>query len=170
MVRSSHHLLHVLSDPPRPSTAPNALRLLDPIPHTLPSSPSPLPLPLDLILSLITRTSDVRLRSEATRILINTIRSLFSSPSSLSAAPGGLAASSPITPGAWTPTTGAGVEDELLKARRRGRKEVVRSEVVKAVSELVRLGARKYPMLGNEGVVGLTLLAGSGGCGGMLVS
>lgn len=37
--------------------------------------------------------------------------------------------------------------------------------VVKALSEMVRL-SEKYPMLINEGIVGLTLLAGSGGVGG----
>lgn len=49
--------------------------------------------------------------------------------------------------------------------KRRGRPRIVREEVVGALSEMVRL-SEKYPMLINEGIVGLTLLAGSGGIGG----
>lgn len=49
--------------------------------------------------------------------------------------------------------------------KRRGRPRIVRAEVVGALSEMVRL-SEKYPMLINEGIVGLTLLAGSGGVGG----
>lgn len=37
-----------------------------------------------------------------------------------------------------------------------------------ALSEMVRL-SEKYPMLINEGIVGLTLLAGSGEVGGLFL-
>lgn len=123
------------------------------------------PTPLDHITAIIARTDDVRLRSEATRILINVVRSLFSTrPSSTS----DLVAASPISPNLQTAGPGGsnGLDaGEVLK--RRGRPLVVTREVVLALSEMVRL-SEKYPMLINEAIVGLTLLAGSGAVGGKL--
>lgn len=52
--------------------------------------------------------------------------------------------------------------------RRKGKPIIVRKEVVDALSEMVRL-SEKYPMLINEGIVGLTLLAGSGEVGGLFL-
>lgn len=110
----------------------------------------------------------MRLRSEATRIVVNVVRTLFSTkPLGSSAGAGSdMAHASPITPTLHAPSSasGGGLDaEETMK--RRGRPMIVRKEVAEALSEMVRLSER-YPMLINEAVVGLTLLAGSGGAGG----
>ncbi|GAA5878537.1 hypothetical protein JCM1840_005541 [Sporobolomyces johnsonii] len=153
-------------------TASNISNSLDvlgiPPPATDASAPSPSAsepqLPLDAILALISRTDEVRLRSEASRILVNLVRSLFSTklPSSSDSV-----AASPISPSVTRATPSEHVDEEEL-LRRKGRPTLVRTEVVEALSEMVRL-SEKYPMLINEGVVGLTLLAGSGESGASLV-
>lgn len=120
--------------------------------------------PVELLLAIIPRTDDVRLRSEATRVLINVIRALFSTrPPSLSATP----AVSPVTPHSkrFEQPDGPEAEEERKQA---GRTQVVRREVVAALAEMIRL-SEKYPMLINEGIVGLTLVAGSGPTGALLV-
>ncbi|CEQ41387.1 SPOSA6832_03091, partial [Sporobolomyces salmonicolor] len=126
--------------------------------------PLQMSLPLDAILALISRTDEVRLRSEASRILVNLVRSLFSTklPSMSDSV-----AASPISPSAAHAAPSEHVDEEEL-LRRRGRPTLVRTDVVEALSEMVRL-SEKYPMLINEGVVGLTLLAGSGQSGARLV-
>lgn len=98
--------------------------------------------PIDGILSLISRTNDVRLQCEATRLLVNIVRSLYSSRS----------ITSPVTPSAL-----GGLEMGLAKAKARS---IIESNegVVEAISEIVRTG-EKYPMLVNEGIVALTLLS-----------
>lgn len=98
--------------------------------------------PLNDILSLIQRTNDVRLQCEATRLLINIVRSLYSSRS----------ITSPVTPSALD-----GLEMGLAKVRA---KSVIESSegVVEAISEIIRTG-EKYPILVNEGIVALTLLS-----------
>lgn len=116
--------------------------------------------PVDRILALIARTDDVRLRSEATRVLVNVVRSLFATKSLGTAE---LAAASPITPTLHSSSQSGLDAEEVMK--RRGRPKVARKEVAIALSEMVRLSER-YPMLINEAIVGLTLLAGSGGAGG----
>jgi len=60
--------------------------------------------PLDIVLDLIARTSDVRLKSEATRLLVNVIRSLYSARS----------IASPVTPSAL-----GGLETGIAKSRAR---------------------------------------------------
>ncbi|GAA5975022.1 hypothetical protein JCM5350_004548 [Sporobolomyces pararoseus] len=92
--------------------------------------------PLDLILALIKRSDELQLRSESTRVLINLVRSLFSTSESPS-------------------------EKESVEIAR----ETVlqKEEIVTAISEQVRL-SEKYPILVNEGIVALSLL--SGGTGG----
>jgi hypothetical protein len=117
--------------------------------------------PIDRILALVSRTDDVRLRSEATRVLVNIVRSLFSTKSLGMAE---LAAASPITPTLHSSSGSSLDTEEVMK--RRGRPRVARREVAVALSEMVRLSER-YPLLINEAIVGLTLLAGSGGAGGM---
>lgn len=97
---------------------------------------------LNEVLSLISRTNDVRLQCEATRLLINIVRSLYSSRS----------ITSPVTPSAL-----GGLEMGLAKAKARSVIENSK-EVVEAISEIVRTG-EKYPMLVNEGIVALTLLS-----------
>ncbi|KAI5474404.1 hypothetical protein MNV49_003372 [Pseudohyphozyma bogoriensis] len=118
---------------------PNSLHFLTAIPSGSPSA-------LDAILAITSRTDDVRLRSEATRSLVNVVRSFFSEPSPDVDSNGG--------------------EEESLK--RRGRPLVIKPKVGEALSEMVRLSG-KYPLLVNEGIVGLTLLAGSGGAGALMV-
>lgn len=94
------------------------------------------------ILSLISRTNDVRLQCEATRLLINIVRSLYSSRS----------ITSPVTPSAL-----GGLEMGLAKGK--ARSIIEGSEgVVDAISEIVRTG-EKYPILVNESIVALTLLS-----------
>lgn len=141
---------------------PNSLSLLDP-----PADSSVESAPIELILAIIPRTDDVRLRSEASRILINLIRALFSTrPPSLSPTP----AVSPITPRSnrLQALSAPGTEEEEERRKTAGRQKVVRKEVAEALAEMVRL-SEKYPVLINEGVVGLTLLAGSGPVGALLV-
>ncbi|GAA5953033.1 hypothetical protein JCM3765_003039 [Sporobolomyces pararoseus] len=91
--------------------------------------------PVDLILALIKRTDELQLRSESTRVLINLVRTLFSASPS---------------------TTEEGI---IEKAR-----EIMlqKEEIVKAISEQVRL-SEKYPVLVNEGIVALSLLSGGAG-------
>lgn len=144
------------------ANVPNSLGLLE-----SPAAPTE-PAPIELILAIIPRTDDVRLRSEASRILINLIRALFSTrPPSLSPTP----AVSPITPhtNRLRVELPVGDDNEEEEARKTaGRQKVVRKEVADALAEMVRL-SEKYPILINEGVVGLTLLAGSGPVGALLV-
>ncbi|BGP16884.1 hypothetical protein JCM10213v2_004892 [Rhodosporidiobolus nylandii] len=128
---------------------PNSLQVLGiPPPASSSSSTAVDSLPLSHVLSLTSRTDDTRLRSEATRILVNVVRSLWSS-----------------RPGVQPEEVD---EEELL--RRQGREVLLQhgQEVVKALSELIRL-SEKYPMLINEGIVALALLAGSGERGASLV-
>lgn len=98
--------------------------------------------PLSYILALIPRTNDVRLRSEATRLLANVIRSLYSSRS----------VTSPITPSAL-----GGLDLGIARAKARETLEHSR-ETVEAISEMLRTG-EKYPILVNEAIVALTLLS-----------
>ncbi|BGP40804.1 hypothetical protein JCM10450v2_004807 [Rhodotorula kratochvilovae] len=103
------------------------------------------PTPLDLLLALIARTDEQRLRSEGPRVLVNLIRSLFALPS---CAASHADAQAPLVAQGW--------------------ERIVRREVADALAELVRR-SEKWPILVNEGVVGLTLLAGSGADGAALV-
>ncbi|GAA5826453.1 hypothetical protein JCM11251_002378 [Rhodosporidiobolus azoricus] len=107
------------------------------------------PLPLDHILALVSRTDDTRLRSEASRIIVNLVRSLWSSRPPTPSSEGSAAAGVPLE------------EEDVL--RQKGRDVLSsRAEVADVLSELVRL-SEKYAVLVNEGVVGLAVLAGSGG-------
>lgn len=101
------------------------------------ASPDTAASPSDLILSLSSRTDDLRLRSESTRVIANLVRTLFASPSDAAA----------------------------IDQVRAGREKLATREVAKTLAEMVRT-SEKYPILVNEGVVGLTLLAGSGKKGG----
>ncbi|BGP25265.1 hypothetical protein JCM10295v2_004188 [Rhodotorula toruloides] len=114
----------------------NALAMLNMDPTSADSASST----LYLILSLSSRTDDLRLRSESTRVIANLVRTLFAAPSEVAAT-------------------------EQVKV---GREELTSREVVSVLAEMVRTSER-YPGLVNEGVVGLTLLAGSGEKGAVLV-
>ncbi|KAL8276235.1 hypothetical protein RQP46_011352 [Phenoliferia psychrophenolica] len=158
---NSLHFIGVAPTPPNITTL---------VASSLTSSPSSPATPLDALVALIPRTDDVRLRSEASRTLVNVVRSFFSSKPYIG---GDTAHSSPISPSSATMSPslsqgGGAMLDEDEIAKRKGRPKIVRVEVVTALSEMVRL-SEKYPMLINEGVVGLTLLAGSGAVGALLV-
>ncbi|BGP32744.1 hypothetical protein JCM10296v2_004528 [Rhodotorula toruloides] len=118
----------------------NALAMLDLETATDSSSSDTAISTLDLLLSLRTRVDDLRLRSESTRAVANLVRTLFAAPSDD-------AATEQVKPG-WEKLTNRSVAGSL--------------------AEMVRMSQR-YPVLVNEGVVGLTLLAGSGEKGAALV-
>lgn len=100
------------------------------------------PAPLTIVLALIKRTNDVRLRCEATRLIVNLVRSLYSSRS----------ITSPITPAAVN-----GLELSIVKNKA---KQILEhsAEAVDALNEMLRTG-EKYPILVNESIVALTLLS-----------
>ncbi|BGP70994.1 hypothetical protein NBRC10513v2_004358 [Rhodotorula toruloides] len=110
----------------------NALAMLDQDTATNPSSGDAASFTLDLLLSLSTRVDDLRLRSESIRVIANLVRTLFAAPS----------------------------DDAAPEAVRAGREKLTSRDVAGSLAEMVRTSER-YPVLVNEGVVGLTLLAGS---------
>lgn len=125
-----------------PPTAPGASAIVSLQPSGTSQNGDSLSSPLSTILSLISRTNDVRLQCEATRLLVNIVRSLYSSRS----------VTSPVTPAAL-----GGLEMGIAKTK--ARNVIENSEgVVDAISEIVRTG-EKYPMLVNEAIVALTLLS-----------
>ncbi|GAA5971141.1 hypothetical protein JCM11641_004159 [Rhodosporidiobolus odoratus] len=127
---------------------PNSLEVLG-IPPPADEIESPASsLPLDHVLALISRTDDTRLRSEATRVVVNLVRSVYSSKPAIAHRFSG------------TSTPARQLDDEEL-LRAHGCEKLIRQDVADALSELVRL-SEKYPMLSNEGIVALAMLAGSG--------
>ncbi len=97
---------------------------------------------LDHLLALIERSDDVRLKSESTRILINLIRSLFATKA---------------TTNLPDPSI---IDEEVVKEKKAVRKVLITEQVVRSLSELMRTN-EKFPLLVNEAIVGLTLLASS---------
>ncbi|TKY85815.1 hypothetical protein EX895_005356 [Sporisorium graminicola] len=102
---------------------------------------------LNALIDMIQRIDDVPTKMEATRVLVNVVKSLWTSArsSDSSEAP-------------------ALTEEAVLAARSR----VVRRDVIQALAEMVRTSP-KYPVLVNEGVIALTLV-GSDRMGAELVS
>lgn len=90
-----------------------------------------------LLAELVGRTEDVRLRSETTRVIGNVARSLWMS------APG---------------------HDDLAKRVQARTRLSSHQPAIEALAELVRTGER-YPILVNEGVTALALLATDDGAG-----
>lgn len=84
---------------------------------------------LDELLCLLQRTDDVPTRMEGTRALVTTIKSLWSA----------------------SPHDQAGERNEAKRL-------LVTEPVISSLSEMVR-GSSKYPVLVNEGILALTLLA-----------
>ncbi|GAA5896449.1 hypothetical protein JCM6882_001016 [Rhodosporidiobolus microsporus] len=152
---SANHVpnsLDVLAIPP---PAPDAER---PAPSSSPDS-----IPLDHVLALIARTDDTRLRSEATRIVVNLVRSLWSSKPAIAHHHTALSQPPAAGSAAEPPAVGEKHLDDEELLRQQGRELLAGSaDVARVLSELVRL-SEKYAVLVNEGVVGLALLAGSGG-------
>jgi hypothetical protein len=90
---------------------------------------------VDAVLAIVRRSDEVRVRSEASRILVQIVRSL------------------------WSLAIRAG-EGEEASGREGAKAKMTRAEVVDASVDMVRLSG-KYPILVNEGIVGLVLLATS---------
>lgn len=83
---------------------------------------------MDQVINLSQRSDTIALKSEAARVLVNAIKSL------------------------WSP---AGADEVTL--RRRAVRRLSNRQSAKALAELVGR-SRKYPVLLNEGIVALTLL------------
>ncbi|SJX62924.1 uncharacterized protein SRS1_13750 [Sporisorium reilianum f. sp. reilianum] len=104
--------------------------------------------PLNALIDMIQRIDDVPTKMEATRVLVNVVKSLWTSARSSGSGSSSEAVS----------------EEAVLAARSR----VVRRDVIQALAEMVRTSP-KYPVLVNEGVIALTLV-GSERMGAELVS
>ncbi|PWZ02260.1 hypothetical protein BCV70DRAFT_210422 [Testicularia cyperi] len=89
---------------------------------------------LNALVDMIRRIDDVPTKMEATRVLVNVVKSL------------------------WSSSTGTGVNasasEQLVGAARR---KVTRRDVIQALAEMVRTSP-KYPVLVNEGILALTLV------------
>ncbi|CDU22695.1 uncharacterized protein SPSC_01325 [Sporisorium scitamineum] len=102
--------------------------------------------PLNALIDMIKRIDDVPTKMEATRVLVNVVKSLWTSARSSSS------------------DVEAFSEEAVLAARSR----TVRRDVIQALAEMVRTSP-KYPVLVNEGIIALTLV-GSEKIGAELVS
>lgn len=100
---------------------------------------------LNGLVDMIQRIDDVPTKMEATRVLVNVVKSLWTSARSHGASQ-------------------AVSEDAIFS----GRRKVVRRDVIQALAEMVRTSP-KYPVLVNEGIIALTLV-GSERDGAELVS
>lgn len=101
--------------------------------------------PIDLVVGIAPRVDDLRLRSESARVLVNAVRTLFG-------------------PATHSSTTTA-PEDAVGAAQNR----LSRTDVVGMVAELVR-NSSQHPMLVNESMVALALLASRNSSTGKAVS
>ncbi|KAK4705703.1 hypothetical protein P7C70_g506, partial [Phenoliferia sp. Uapishka_3] len=112
-----------------PRTVTNSLHFIGTLPPptfiTLLSPPAPTP--LSALLALIPRTNDVRLRSEASRTLVNVVRSFFSAGKPYL----GGEAISPVVQ-----QNEKGGQDGEEEMKKRAREEIVKKEVVDALSEM----------------------------------
>lgn len=104
-----------------------------------------MPAPVDLVVGIAERVDDLRLRSESARVLVNAVRTLFG-------------------PATHSSTTTAR-EDAVGAAQKR----LSRTDVVGTVAELVR-NSSQHPMLVNEGMVAIALLASQNSSTGKAVS
>jgi len=128
----------------------------------LPSSRSPTsPTGLAQVLALVKRSDSVSIKSEGSRVLVNVVKSLWSS--NLPASPVADSQPSPIAAGT------VNKEDLLEKQRKRNAaiRTVLTPECTSMLASLVGRSG-KYPLLVNEGVVALSLLSTSKE-GGMVV-
>ena len=97
---------------------------------------------IDQILDLIRRTDSIAIRNEGTRVLVNLIKTLWMPP-----------------PSAASPVRTTLPDDPVLLAQRRNAfAAITTEEVADALGEMVGRNA-KYPVLLNEGIMALTLLA-----------
>ncbi|KAK0563168.1 hypothetical protein OC861_004942 [Tilletia horrida] len=108
---------------------------------------------LEMLLTLITKTDEVAVRMESTRIIVGVVKSLWSST-----APTGdneaavRAAKALLTTASSTPVAAPVSADQSVPS------PSIAQAVRAALAQMVRT-AGKYPILVNEGVVALTLLA-----------
>ncbi|KDQ61324.1 hypothetical protein JAAARDRAFT_82449, partial [Jaapia argillacea MUCL 33604] len=89
---------------------------------------------LDRIIALVQRTDAVTIKSEGTRVLVNVIKTLWSSDGS------------------------AGGDEQRAKKRREAMQAVVNPSSAAALAQLAGR-SRKYPLLVNEAVVALSLIS-----------
>ncbi|KAI3475886.1 hypothetical protein L1887_62646 [Cichorium endivia] len=118
----------------------NAIRLVD-IEAGAQTASAPSTSALNALLDMIARIDDVPTKMEATRVLVNAVKSL------------------------WTSARSAHVSQDAILA---ARNKIVRRDVIQALAEMVRTSP-KYPVLVNEGIMALTLI-GSERAGAELVS
>ncbi|KAL1746374.1 hypothetical protein HDZ31DRAFT_62274 [Schizophyllum fasciatum] len=116
-----------------------------------PATSSTRPSGLSQILALVNRSENVPIRSEGTRVLVNVIKSLFSN------AP-------PTSPTTVLPSSAppAATSHDAAIEKQQKKDETVKAlmnkDCTSALANLVTRGAR-FPLLINEGVVALSLLA-----------
>ncbi|EMD38507.1 hypothetical protein CERSUDRAFT_113687 [Gelatoporia subvermispora B] len=97
---------------------------------------------MDQILALVRRSDSIAVKSEGTRVLVNVIKTLWS-------------------------TEAESVDEEKAKQRRTAMDAVANTPCASALAQLIGR-SKKYPILINEGVVSLTLLS-THSAGGTLV-
>ncbi|KAF7294977.1 GTP binding [Mycena indigotica] len=102
------------------------------------------PTGLSLIMALVKRTRSTAIRSEGTRVLVNAIKSLWSTEP----------ATSPVAQGLNT----AEAVTERQEKRNAAMQKVLTHDCAFALASLVGRSA-KYPLLVNEGVVALSLMS-----------
>ncbi|EST05492.1 Armadillo-type fold [Kalmanozyma brasiliensis GHG001] len=117
----------------------NAVRLVDDASSSSSSSSA-----LNALIDMIRRIDDMPTKMEATRVLVNVVKSL------------------------WTSARSSGSQASSEQANLAARQKVVRRDVIQAIAEMVRTSP-KYPVLVNEGIIALTLV-GSERMGAELVS
>lgn len=118
------------------------------------SSSSSSPTGLAQILALVRRSDSVPVKSEGTRVLVNVVKSLWSSDFAISHS------TEPLT----SPVAAGSVGKDELREKEKQRKraaairETLSPDYVGALSSLVGRSG-KYPLLVNEGVVALSLIS-----------
>ncbi|KAI5900352.1 uncharacterized protein SCHCODRAFT_02607671 [Schizophyllum commune H4-8] len=116
-----------------------------------PAASSSRPTGLSQILGLVKRTENIAIRSEGTRVLVNVIKSLFSNAPPTSP--------TTVLP---SPVTQAASNHEAAIEKQQKKEETIKAllnkDCTSALANLITRGA-KFPLLINEGVVALSLLA-----------
>jgi hypothetical protein len=121
-----------------------SLQLLQTFPESTRSSG------LKQILSLVKRSDAVPIKSEGTRVLVNVVKSLFSTSANA---------------GYAVPVSLDQQEGEKQKLRESGVKAVLTADAASALAKMIGRSG-KYPVLINEGLVALSLMS-TQGAGGM---
>ncbi|KAF8628482.1 hypothetical protein AX15_003992 [Amanita polypyramis BW_CC] len=101
------------------------------------------------ILNLIQGTDNVAVRSEGTRVIVNTIKTLW------------MGDSRGTSPEITSPTAMSGNSEEILEKQQRRQaaiRAIVIADVVSALSNLIA-HSRRHPVLVNEAIIALSLLS-----------